>query len=110
MSCGEKGENLLKNPRLKTTARTFDWLKELNVTHVSLANNHVFDNLDDGFKNTTKKLDELGIYYWGAKIGSPAQKYIELKEGEFVLGILTYADPDTNPCRPPDSKINLSIL
>jgi hypothetical protein len=44
---GNKGENYLKRPRLSTTIETLQFLKSINLGLVSLANNHVYDHLED---------------------------------------------------------------
>lgn len=43
-------------------------LKSLNTTHVSLANNHVFDMGVDGFQRLVAHLNEMGIKYFGAGV------------------------------------------
>lgn len=66
-------------------------LKELNVSAVSLANNHLFDLGDEGFANTIRILEEMGIAWCGAgKNAMEARKplYIDLKGVR--LGFLAY--------------------
>ena len=59
-------ENKKKVPRIKTSVKALDALKDLNLGLVTLATNHVYDNLKEGFENSTNKLDELGISHLGA--------------------------------------------
>lgn len=110
LSKGSDGVNQLKNPRLQTDADTFAWLNDLNVSHVSLANNHVYDNLENGFLRTTRKLEELGIQYWGCAYNSSPKKFIELNSNGVNVGVLTYLDSDTNPNIPEGCKIQISYL
>ena len=57
LSEGDQGENLLKKPRLKAKTATLNYLKSLNISAVTLAHNHVYDNLEDGFTRTISFLD-----------------------------------------------------
>ncbi|GGK60662.1 MULTISPECIES: CapA family protein [Flavobacteriaceae] len=107
---GSEGENTLKEPRLKTEAKTLNWLKDLNISHVSLANNHVYDNLDDGFIKTINKLNELNIDYFGAEVVNEPKKYCEISKDGITIGILNYVDQDTNPCKPEITEINTSYI
>ncbi len=107
---GNQGENTLKVPRLKTKKNTLHWLNMLNVSHVSLANNHIYDNLDDGFQTTTTTLNQLKVDYWGAEMASEPKRFMKVEKDGTSIGILTYADQDTNPCIPENTLINISLF
>jgi len=59
------GENKLKKPRLKTNLQTLNFLNYLNLHYVTLANNHVYDNLDKGLKMAIEFLNNDKISYTG---------------------------------------------
>lgn len=108
---GNSGENLLKSPRLKTTLNTLQYLKDLNVNIVTLAHNHVYDNLLDGFEKTINYLKKNNIKYLGAG------KTIDEAEAPLILDIknkklcfLNFVASDTNPNLPPDSVVKLNFL
>src|SRR6056297_425775 len=50
---GTEGENLQKKPRLTTTVNTLEYLKDIYLDVACLAQNHVYDHLEDGFVKTT---------------------------------------------------------
>src|SRR4051812_3064796 len=54
---GDKGENLLKKPRLTTTTETLNFLTNIHVTVSCLAQNHIYDHLEDGFEKTLSVLN-----------------------------------------------------
>lgn len=78
----DEGENLLKRPRLKTDIETLNYLTEMNLRLALLANNHVYDNLLEGFTNTIEFLNNRGIFYIGAGLTEKEAKkpfFIEVK-------------------------------
>lgn len=107
---GEMGINPYKIPSLSTSEDSFGSLRNLNLTHVSLANNHVYDNLESGFEKTTSKLNELGIKYFGAEVHKKETNFICLKKKDTKVGVLAYLDLNTNPNPPRNTKINVSAL
>lgn len=111
MAKGANGENLLRRPRIATTSETLNYLSGLNVKLVSLAHNHVFDHLEDGFKNTTEVLNKTGIRYLGASLDSAVfDKPICLIENGISIGLLNYVTLDTNPNMPADAGVYLNVL
>ncbi|MBU1097089.1 MAG: CapA family protein [Bacteroidetes bacterium] len=108
---GEKGENLLKKPRLTTTVETLNYLKLLNVNIVSLAHNHVYDHLEDGFVKTTEFLHSNSIRYLGAgPTMKEAKKPIILSGDEFKIGFLNFVTNDTHPNLPENAPIILNYF
>ncbi len=102
----KQGENLLKKPRLKTKLETLNYLKDINLGLACLANNHCYDNLEEGFNNTVSFLSENGINYIGASVsGNENEPYIYKKNG-IKIAILNYVTKDTNPNLPKDAKVN----
>nr|WP_303182768.1 CapA family protein [Lachnoclostridium phocaeense] len=55
-----------KSAYLKGNPKDVEILKYLNVTHVSLANNHMFDYGIHGLQETIDTLDRAGIKWFGA--------------------------------------------
>lgn len=107
---GSEGENTLKIPRLKTDINTINFLKDINLSVACLANNHAYDNLEDGFKKTTTYLESIGIEHLGASItGHEYVPYIYTKNN-IKIGILNYVTDDTNPCIPPNVRLKLNIF
>lgn len=101
----EQGENLLKSPRLKTDLDTLNYLKDIKLGLACLANNHVYDNLEEGFIKTCEFLEKNGIQRMGASItGDEREPYIFEKNGVRV-GVLNYVTSDTNPNLPADAKV-----
>jgi hypothetical protein len=95
---GDEGENELKKPRLKTDIDTLNYLKELNISVVTLSNNHAFDHLSSGFFNTTSFLSQNNIEYLGASfIKEEAEKPILIERNNQKICFLSYLHEDTNP-------------
>lgn len=102
----DKGENLLKKPRLKTNLETLNYLKDINLGLALLAHNHVYDNLEDGFLKTVKFLDDNDIAHIGAGL-SPEQAekpFIRTFNGIRIC-ILNYVTQDTNPNLPKNATV-----
>lgn len=127
LSAGSEGENLLKKPRLKTDLETLDYLKQINLGLACFAHNHIYDNLEDGFRRTAGFLREHGIHFLGASIrdlqdsasrdtlgndeqGSETPSVLKLRVKGVHFAFFNYVTMDTNPALPTDAGIRLSIL
>lgn len=109
MSKGENGENLLKKPRLKTNTETLNYLKDLNIGIVSLAHNHVYDNLLDGYNKTIQFLDKNNIMRLGSGLSEENACAPILKEIDGIkFCFLNYVTKDTNPNLPTNAEIYLN--
>ncbi|MGB0918204.1 MAG: CapA family protein [Flavobacteriales bacterium] len=99
-------QNEKKVPRIHTSLKALSALKFLNLGLVSLATNHVYDNLKEGFESSTKKLDELEIDYLGASTHKPEASlpYVFEKDG-WKIGFLNYVHEDTNPKLPDGADV-----
>lgn len=71
-------------------------LKKLNVTCVSLANNHILDCGSDGLKNTIDALDEMGVYHTGAGYSEEHVSPVLFSVEGVRFGFAAYADNLTN--------------
>ena len=108
---GDRGENLLKKPRLITTVETLNYLTNIHASVVCLAQNHVYDHLEDGFEKTLDVLSAKGIKHLGA--GFSAQEAAEpviIDDKGIKIGLLNYVTADTNPNLPPNAGIFLNIF
>ncbi len=111
MECLVEGsaQNLRKKPRIKTTLKAMEALKGLNLSLVSLATNHYYDNLEEGFDATVKKLDELGIAHLGAGRSQEIADRPHILEAKgWRIGFLNYVHSDTNPMIPENAKVYAS--
>jgi poly-gamma-glutamate synthesis protein (capsule biosynthesis protein) len=108
---GDQGENLLKRPRIGTTLETLRYLEDIRMGMVSLATNHVYDNLEDGFRKTLDYLKRSNILYLGAgtRPETASRPAFFVKDG-LSFCFLNYIAPDTNPALPADSTIYLNEL
>jgi hypothetical protein len=105
ISEGSSGINRLKKTRISTNKKALQYLNNLNVRAVSLANNHLFDNLEEGIDITIDSLNSQEILSTGA--GSKTQDYISDKNKE--VAIISYVSEETTPSVPPEYEkfINL---
>jgi poly-gamma-glutamate capsule biosynthesis protein CapA/YwtB (metallophosphatase superfamily) len=106
---GDQGENQLKRPRIGTTVETLQLLKDINLGLVSLATNHVYDQLEDGFQKTLDFLQNEDISFLGAgmKREDALQPFIFEKNG-LTFCFLNYVTLDTNPSLPENAKVHLN--
>jgi len=108
---GEQGENELKKPRLTTTVETLNFLKNIHLKGAFLAQNHIYDHLEDGYNKTTKFLDDNGIKRLGTgKSFEEAEKPLILTQDGISVALLNYVTTDTNPNMPTDSRVCLNIF
>jgi hypothetical protein len=108
---GENGENLAKSPRLCTTYQAIQSLEVLHPTICVIANNHIYDQLKDGFLRTRKAVLSLGAQTVGAGLTrEESQKPARIDVGQCHLSIFAFVSPETNPCLPDDAQISLNWL
>lgn len=107
--CDGESENYLKKPRLKTNIDTLEYLKNINLSLALLANNHVYDNLSEGFKKTIDFLKQNDIAYIGAGLTKSEAEtpHFEIIAGKKIC-FLNYIHQDTNPNLPEDCDIYLN--
>jgi len=108
---GNGGENKLKSPRVKTSKKAIHEFLNLKVDVVILANNHIYDCLDDGFINTINFLRANNIRTIGTgRSPEEASQAIFINVKGKKICILAYVDKFTNPNLPKNSKIYLNWL
>lgn len=76
---------------------TKELLKTLNISCVSLANNHIYDCKMPGLKATINILDELGIHHTGAGWLPEHTKPTIINKNGYKIAFIAYVDKSTNP-------------
>lgn len=108
---GKDGFNPLKIPRLETNLETLNFVKDFHLQIACLANNHVYDNLEDGFGKTIQFLEKSNIRYFGASLDNAEQNEpLIIEENGIKIALLNYVTTDTNPNPPEGIKINLNYF
>jgi hypothetical protein len=108
---GDKGVNELKYPRLSTEAKTLSLLKYLNLKAVTLAHNHVYDNLLDGYVKTIEQLKNQEIKFLGAGLNlKEAKTELIIEENGIRLGLLNFVNHNTNPKMPMNAEVFLNYF
>ena len=106
---GAQGENLLKNPRVKTELQTLNYLNDLSVNLVSVATNHTYDGLRDGVVQSFSFLDGHKILHIGASLDQANSfKPLVVEINQVKFGFLNYVHEDTNPSMPKDADVYLN--
>ncbi|MBP9151278.1 MAG: CapA family protein [Flavobacteriales bacterium] len=104
-------QNMLKRPRIGTSLKALDELRNLHLKLVSLATNHFYDNLEEGFLTTVNKLNELGIQHVGSNLDSKKAKepaILEIKGWQF--GFVNFVHADTHPSLPDDASVHTNFF
>lgn len=111
MAKGEQGENIAKKPRLTTTVETLNYLNQIPVNIVSLAHNHIYDHLEDGFNKTTAFLKKNRIQYLGASNSlEGANEPLIIEKKNIKIGLLNYVTKDTNPNVPEEAGVFVNLF
>jgi hypothetical protein len=108
---GDEGENELKKPRLKTSLEALNYLNDLNISLVTLAHNHIYDNLTGGYQETTGFLQAQNISWIGAGFSETeaAKPYYFEKDG-LKICFLSFLTSDTNPNLPANCPLVLNMF
>jgi hypothetical protein len=108
---GSQGVNEHKKPRLATSLDTLYYLKDFNLQIACLANNHVYDHLDDGFLKTSELLKTFQIKTLGASLNkAKAKESLIIEEDDIKIALLNYVTKDTNPNPPLGTKICVNFF
>lgn len=108
-----EGHSEIKNTKLtklKTTYESLSLIEKLNLNMVTLANNHIYDELLAGFDKTIQFLEKNNIEYIGAnkKVIKQAEPFIKKIDNNHIA-FLNYVHNGTNPGFPKDISINVNI-
>lgn len=108
---GNGSENQLKNPRLKTTPSAMEALKVLQPDIAILANNHIYDCLEAGCKNSEEWLLRNRIHAAGVSLNPGTRPNpFRFQKNDVHFSLLCYVAPDTNPSIPSEAGIHLETL
>lgn len=108
---GNEGENLLKWPRVHTSKDAILKLASFKPVVVNIGNNHVYDQLYDGFNNTLDAIKEInGISVGAIDDKNKTSYYKSISSGNHRIHLLSYVDSNTNPKLPADAEIQLREL
>lgn len=88
---------------------TYDLLKMMNISCVSLANNHIYDFTMPGLEATILLLDQAGIRHTGAGWLSHHTEPVMLNLNGKTIAFMAYVDKSTNPnvTNFPELKLNV---
>jgi poly-gamma-glutamate synthesis protein (capsule biosynthesis protein) len=105
-----QSENSGKKTTLFIEEKSLELLKDLKLNLLTLANNHIYDQLFDGFNKTTNFLDNNNIKYTGANKGLLKQEnYLIQNIQNKKIAFLNYVHTDTNPYLPANCEISVNI-
>ena len=101
LECTLPGRDIVPTePRVVSTARQIDSLRDSGVDVVTLGNNHMFDCLDEGFDRLTGMLSDMGIHWFGAGRNlTEARRPAVLDVGGIRLAFLGCVDQSSGPYR-----------
>lgn len=105
---GNGSVNLLKNPRVCTDGGAIMALATLRPDLAVLANNHIYDCLEQGYDSTLAWLTEHGIAFTGAGKEPLTPHRFSVQTENFSL--LSYVAADTHPCLPDGAAVRLPIF
>lgn len=110
-SRGNQGVNELKKPRLETNLETLNYINDFHLQVACLANNHVYDHLENGFIKTTKLLEQANIRTLGASLNKEkVRDGLVIEKNDVKVGLLNYVTNDTNPKPPVGTTINVNFF
>lgn len=103
--------NEYKAPRLLTRPATLNYLKSIGLNMVTLAHNHAYDHLEQGFEETVQALNQLNIRYMGSGLDKKTANQPLIKEIDGLrFGFLNYNHPDTNPKVPKGARFYINTF
>jgi hypothetical protein len=111
LECGCRGNRISDKPlpTLSTDCNTLNFLTKIPVNVVTLSNNHIGDNYEEGFINTITKLKELHIQYLGAGLTlNDSNKPLIINNSSYNIVLLNYYGKDFEKSVPPDCEIYLN--
>lgn len=101
----EKKTRSCKGVYLRSDERNIETLKHLGVTHVTLANNHIYDYGTKGKSDTVRVLNKNGIFVVGLNYGS--ELLVRGKDRAILDGFCCYS---ANGLRYGEKKDNVKLL
>lgn len=115
---GDDHKIIKHGPHLQTTEQIFEYLTQLNITTVTLANNHLLDYGEEGVAATFRACHSNGISYTGAGGDlQEAAQYIIIEKNNIKIAVLNFcehewsiATNDTAGANPIDIIDNLASI
>jgi poly-gamma-glutamate synthesis protein (capsule biosynthesis protein) len=108
---GDGGMDMKKEPRLCTTLNAAKSFLSLKIDVALLANNHIYDCLEEGYRETINFFKVNGIKYLGAGLNEfEAQKPLIIDINDTKLGLLNYVGPETHPNNLKDVGLYINLL
>lgn len=90
---GDKHKIIKHGPHLQTTTKIFDHLRQLNITAVTLANNHLLDYGEKGVHDTIEECKKNGILFVGAGANLfEAANHIVIEKNNIKIAILNFCE------------------
>ena len=90
---GDSYKIIKHGPHLQTTEKIFDYLHELNITVVTLANNHLLDYGVQGIETTLEECKKNNILSAGAGINlNEAGKHIIIEKNNIKIAIVNFCE------------------
>lgn len=108
---GDGGVHPDKSPAIFTTEQAARSLLALDLDVAVLANNHVYDCLEQGVENTLRFLGDHGVLPLGAAPSVEQARAPRIVERNGLrIGLLAYVDPSTKPRVPPNAGAAINEL
>lgn len=108
---GGSRENILKEPRIHTDIKVMESIKLLAPAIFTVANNHIYDCLEEGFIKTKNWLLSNGFGCVGAGIDiEEARRPFRLSKNGNKISIFSYVVEDTHPSLPENCGVYLNFL
>lgn len=90
---GDKHKIVKHGPHLQTTDEIFSLLKQLNVTAVTLANNHILDYGTEGLASTIEGCKKNNIQYVGVGDNlKEAGRYLIIEKNDLKIAIINFCE------------------
>ena len=90
---GDSYKIIKHGPHLQTTEKIFDYLHELNITVVTLANNHLLDYGVQGIETTLEECKKNNILSAGAGINlNEAGKHIIIEKNNIKIAVVNFCE------------------
>jgi len=77
---------------IKASPKIINGIKNLHITHFSLANNHIMDYGVEGLNETINILKKKGINFFGIKIKDEKSPFIKLEKNDVNVGIIAISN------------------
>lgn len=83
-------------PNLMASSKTIKGLKEMNISLVGLANNHILDYGEEGIKATWKYLNDIGIHHVGTgeNLDEAKNAFVINNLSNFKVGVYACAESE----------------